>query len=88
MGSLFVVVAQALRQGPGSLVRGPERTAIGPAPKQGSDEPLRRKRKTAWEIAQRLRMVWSTVSAVLQREGLEDALSRPLHQAKPCAFRL
>lgn len=31
---------------------------------------LRRQRKTAWEIAQRLRMAWSTVSAVLQREGL------------------
>ena len=31
---------------------------------------LRRKRRTAWEIAQRQGLAWSTVSAVLQREGL------------------
>ena len=31
---------------------------------------LRRKRRTSWEIAQRLRMPWSTVSAILKREGL------------------
>ena len=31
---------------------------------------LRRQKRTAWEIAQRLRMPWSTVSGVLQREGL------------------
>lgn len=31
---------------------------------------LRRQRRTAWEIAQRTRLAWSTVSAVLRREGL------------------
>ncbi len=31
---------------------------------------LRRQRRTAWEIAQRLGLAWSTVSAVLRREGL------------------
>lgn len=31
---------------------------------------LRRKRRTAWEIAQRVGLAWSTVSAVLRREGL------------------
>lgn len=31
---------------------------------------LRRRKRTAWEIAQRLRMPWSTVSRILQREGL------------------
>lgn len=31
---------------------------------------LRRQRRTSWEIARRLRMPWSTVSAVLRREGL------------------
>jgi transposase InsO family protein len=31
---------------------------------------LRRRRRTAWEIAQRLGLAWSTVSAVLRREGL------------------
>ena len=31
---------------------------------------LRRKRQTAWEIAQRLAMPWSTVAAILKREGL------------------
>ena len=31
---------------------------------------LRRKRMTAWEIAQRLAMPWSTVSGILRREGL------------------
>jgi len=31
---------------------------------------LRRKRYTAWQIAQRLAMPWSTVSKILQREGL------------------
>lgn len=31
---------------------------------------LRRQKRTAWEIAQRLRMPWSTVSGVLRREGL------------------
>lgn len=31
---------------------------------------LRRKRQTSWEIAQRLGMPWSTVAAILKREGL------------------
>lgn len=31
---------------------------------------LRRQRRTAWEIAQRLGMPWSTVSGILKREGL------------------
>jgi transposase InsO family protein len=31
---------------------------------------LRRQKRTAWEIAQRLRMPWSTVSGILQRQGL------------------
>lgn len=31
---------------------------------------LRRKRQTSWEIARRLRMPWSTVSAILKREGV------------------
>ena len=31
---------------------------------------LRRQKRTAWEIAQRLRMPWSTVSGILRREGL------------------
>ncbi len=31
---------------------------------------LRRKRQTSWEIAQRLKMPWSTVSGILKREGL------------------
>jgi transposase InsO family protein len=31
---------------------------------------LRRRRQTSWEIAQRLGMPWSTVSAILKREGL------------------
>jgi transposase InsO family protein len=31
---------------------------------------LRRKRQTAWEIAERLGMPWSTVSGILRREGL------------------
>lgn len=31
---------------------------------------LRRRRQTSWEIAQRVGMPWSTVSAVLKREGL------------------
>lgn len=31
---------------------------------------LRRQRRTAWEIAQRVGLAWSTVSAVLRREGL------------------
>lgn len=31
---------------------------------------LRRKRRTAWEIAKRMGLAWSTVSAVLRREGL------------------
>lgn len=30
----------------------------------------RRKRRTSWEIAQRLSMPWSTVSGILKREGL------------------
>jgi transposase InsO family protein len=30
----------------------------------------RQKRQTSWEIAQRLRMPWSTVSGILKREGL------------------
>lgn len=32
---------------------------------------LRRQKRTAWEIAQRLGMPWSTVSAILRREGLD-----------------
>jgi transposase InsO family protein len=31
---------------------------------------LRRKRQTAWEIAQRVGMPWSTVSGILKREGI------------------
>lgn len=31
---------------------------------------LRRQRQTSWEIAQRLGMPWSTVAAILKREGL------------------
>jgi len=31
---------------------------------------LRRKRRTSWEIAQRLAMPWSTVSGILKREGV------------------
>lgn len=31
---------------------------------------LRRQKRTAWEIAQRMRMPWSTVSGILKREGL------------------
>ena len=31
---------------------------------------LRHQKRTAWEIAQRLRMPWSTVSDILRREGL------------------
>ena len=31
---------------------------------------LRRKRQTSWEIAQRLGMPWSTVAAILKREGV------------------
>jgi transposase InsO family protein len=31
---------------------------------------LRRQRRTAWEIAQRLAMPWSTVSGILKREGV------------------
>ena len=31
---------------------------------------LRRRRQTAWEISQRLKTPWSTVSGILKREGL------------------
>lgn len=47
--------------------RVPHRTAAGRVERILE---LRRKRRTAWEIAQRLGLAWSTVSAVLRREGL------------------
>jgi transposase InsO family protein len=59
--------AEGLRDRPSAPHRVPRRTS---AARVQRIRALRRKRRTAWEIAQRLGLAWSTVSAVLRREGL------------------
>ena len=56
-----------LKDRPSVPLRVPGRT---PARRVERILALRRKRRTAWEIAQHLGLAWSTVSAVLRREGL------------------
>lgn len=58
---------EGLRDRPSAPHRVPHRTS---AKRVERILALRRQRRTAWEIAQRLGLAWSTVSAVLRREGL------------------